>query len=388
MKLANIFPFTQQYERARPAIIDQGQSNSSSAYLPYYLSNGSLVATSNVTDPTVTEQGLLGLTAAWAAVNMIAHPVAVMLKGIDVFDPLGQIAPTPSIISDPCQLYSSPYEFYHELVSTVLIYGNYVAIIYEGELIPVSPTRVECRLSPGGYPVYKIENEYYSHEDILHIRGFTMPSRYWGIGVIEAQRRGLGAAVNMQAQAANTFHTAAIPSVAISLDQSNVPADALTQIAEDWQTAFGNGQRKPVVLPKGMTVAPISWNPNDAQFLESRQFSVAEIALMFGLSPTDLSATIGGQSLTYSNISQANMERIQRSYARWIMRVEGALQRKFLAPGYSAVANPESLLRMDTKSRYESYAIATGGQSWLTVDEVRELEHYEPLAQKETDDSQ
>jgi HK97 family phage portal protein len=316
---------------------------------------------------------------------MIAHPVAVMLASADVYDGSGNPAPVPSVVSLPNSIYASGYEFYHELVSTLLIYGNFVAVIYEGELVPVHPTQVQCRIGSDGFPAYRIGENFYHHDDILHVRGFTLPGQWWGIGVIEAQRRGLGAAVNMQSYAANTYSTGAVPTGTISLDTRTPGDGVLAQVAENWQDAFGSGNRKPVVLPLGMTFDPIQWSPEDSQFLQSRQFNVAEIALMFGLSPTDLTATIGGTSLTYANISEANLDRIQRSYARWVIRIESAF-RKLLPEGYKVIGNPEALLRMDTKSRYESYAIALAN-GWLTVEEVRALEHLEPLPPTRTEDT-
>lgn len=364
-------------DRAVPATVPGYAQGATSSYNPFYLYNGQLYNNYQLPN-TVTQEGLLGLPAAWACVNLIAHAGATMLASGDVYDPAGnEVLPRPEVCSLPNAYYGSSYEYWYEAIATLIMYGNYVGLVYEGQVVPVHPSLVECRISDMGFPVYRIGNEIYHYEDVLHVRGLTQPGTWWGQGVIQAQRAALAASVNMQNHAATTYSSGAIPTAVIKLDAKNVPAGTLEQVGQDWQNSFGNGNRKPVVLPQGIDVMPLAWTPEDAQFLQSRQFNVAEIALMFGVSPVDLTATIGGQNLTYANISEVNIERVKRSFAPWVIRFEQAWK-KLMPLGYSFVANPESLLRMDTKSRYESYQIALSS-GWLTVDEVRRLENLTPM---------
>lgn len=369
----------QQVDRAAPATIPgyADNYNNSTAYSPFYLYNGALYGNQSAA-MTVTQEGLLGLPAAWACVNLIAHSCATMMHCADVFDAAGnEINPTPEIIASPNAMYNSGYEFYYEIISTLLIHGNFIGVLYDGQIVPVHPSYVYCRIGNDGFPVYRIGEYMYGPQDILHIRGFTMPGTWWGQGVIQAQRAALAASVNMQGFASTTYSSGAVPTAVIKLDAKNVPAETLHQVGNDWQNSFGYGNRKPVVLPQGIDVQPLAWSPEDSQFLQSRQFNIAEIALMFGLSPVDLTSTIGGQNLTYANVSEVNLERVKRSFAPWVMRVEQAFQ-KLLPLGYKLVADPEALLRMDTKSRYESYQVALAG-GWLTVEEVRQMENLPPL---------
>lgn len=353
------------------------QSTVSSAYQPFYLYNGNLLTTNTASNPVLTQQGLVGLPAAWASVNLISNACATMLASGDVYDPMGsEVLPTPAVCRYPNPMYGS-YEFWHEVIATLLIYGNYVGVLYEGNVVPVHPSNVECRISNAGFPVYKIGDNLYSHEDILHVRGFTMPGTWYGIGAIEAHRKQLAASVNMQSYSSSTFQTGSVPTSVIKLDAKNVPQETLTQVGEDWQNAFGYGQRKPVVLPQGLDVQPLAWSPIDSQFIEAAKLDIAQTALIFGLDPSVLGASIGGASLTYANLTQANMALIQRSFAPWTIRVEQAWK-KVLPEGFTFQANPEALLRMDTSSRYAAYTTALGA-GFMTVAEVRALEDLAPL---------
>jgi len=148
-------------------------------------------------------------------------------------------------------------------------------------------------------------------------------------------------------------------------------------VADQWQGAFGSGQRRPAVLSQLFDFQPLTWSPEDAQFLEARQFSVAEMCLMFGLSPSDLDASVGGTSITYQNIQDRQIARVTDSFGPWMRRFEEAWSD--LTPGSQEVRfNVERLLRTDTKGRYEAHALALD-KGFLTVDEVRAIEGRLPL---------
>lgn len=311
-----------------------------------------------------TESGVFGLPAAWRAVNLIANSVALMLVGADCYQGDSPVETHP-LVSNPNKIYNGSYEFWFEAVSTALMHGNYIAIknMYDldgipTEVIPVHPLNVECKLTPSG-PLYKIADDLYTQDEIIHVRGLTVVGQWWGLGVVEAQRNALIGSIDMQAFSNNTYRTGAVPSVVINVAARTISQETLDQIKSDWIAAHGSGQRTPVVVPEGMSVTPIAWTPEDSQFLEARQFNIAETAFMFGLDPTDLSATFGssGNSQTYANIEQRNIARIESSYGPWLNRFEQAWS-KALPEGMYVKGNPEALLRTDVKTRYESHQLA------------------------------
>jgi HK97 family phage portal protein len=126
-----------------------------------------------------------------------------------------------------------------------------------------------------------------------------------------------------------------------------------------------------------MDFTPISFSPEDASFIESRHMTVAEMSFMFGLDPSDLSATIGGISQTYANIEQRSIERITNSYGPWMRRFEQSWSD--LIPGGNYVRfTVDNLLRTDAKTRAEVHEInlRTGIE---TLDEARATEHKKPI---------
>lgn len=321
-----------------------------------------LVLAQSTSQTYVSEQAVRGLPAAWRALNLIGHAVGVMMDSAHAYSQ-GGIVPTPLIVDDPNVTYpEGAYGFFFEVATTLLMHGNYIALktAYDGDgnatqLIPVHPCTIECRITEAGFPVYKYGEKIYRSDELLHIRGLTIANDFWGVGVIAALRQSMAGSIDMQTYSNDTYRTAAIPSIILQSDETAPKLETLQQLKADWIAAFGSGQRLPVVLPKNMTANPVSWTPEDSQFLEAKQFNIAETAFAFGLDPSDLSATVGGTSQTYANIEQRNIERITSSYGPWIMRIEKSLSR--LLPGDLYVrANPEALLRTDTETRFDNYA--------------------------------
>jgi HK97 family phage portal protein len=87
-------------------------------------------------------------------------------------------------------------------------------------------------------------------------------------------------------------------------------------------------------------------------------------------------------SRTYSNVSEENLQLVRWSLLPWIQRVESKFT-EYLPRGQFAKMNIDALLRPDTKTRYEAHKIALDA-GFLSVDEVRELENREPLAEEES----
>jgi HK97 family phage portal protein len=220
--------------------------------------------------------------------------------------------------------------------------------------------------------VYEINGDEYAPDDIVHIKiGVTLPGDPWCLGVVEAFRRGLGGMLAQQGMANSVFEHGAVPSVHLQVDVPNLGTDQASIVRTNWEGAHA-GRRGTGVTGKNVSVTPLSWSADDAQFLETQQFSVAQAALMFGLRPEDLGATVGGSSLTYGNRTDDAIQRITDAYVPVMMPIEQAWSR--LIPGRNFVkGNAEALLRSTTRERYEVHALAQqiGVE---TRDETREIE--------------
>ena len=108
-----------------------------------------------------------------------------------------------------------------------------------------------------------------------------------GISLIRYAAKVLGLAYDEQDSAEKFFSNGG--SLAGILKPGNpINATQRKEAAEAWRESFSNaGTKVPVViLPYGLSYEPISVNPRDAQLLESREFSVLEIARFLNLEPS------------------------------------------------------------------------------------------------------
>jgi len=201
-----------------------------------------------------------------------------------------------------------------------------------------------------------------------------------GTGVITQFRRSLGQALDQQNFAADTYRSGSVPAGIIHVDTPEVDVAQATLAQTQWLTNHSAG-RAPAVLPNRMTFEALQWTPEDMQFLEARQFTVGEIAHMFNLDPTDLGAALLGDSMTYANIEQRQVQRTVDSYSQWMRRFEEEISD--CLPG-SNVAKlvPANLQRTDTKTVAETDQLQVG-TSMRSTDELRKRDGIRPLPHPE-----
>jgi HK97 family phage portal protein len=133
------------------------------------------------------------------------------------------------------------------------------------------------------------------------------------------------------------------------------------------------------VLEEGMVFKPIGIPAEDAQFLETRQFNVQEIARIFRVPPhllADLSKA------TFSNIEQQSLDFVIHTIRPWIIRIEQAITRDIIPPADKGTLFAEflvdALLRGDIAARFAAYSIAL--QNGINNrDEIRALENQNPI---------
>jgi HK97 family phage portal protein len=352
-----------------------------------------LYALMGITAPTlplpVNDKTVRGLPAAWAAMNKISNAVGQMMTGAECFagDGMTEIE-CPPVVDQPDSSLDS-FTFWKQVACSSLCQGNWIGIKadydpttgYPRQVLGVPTGVVAPYYDPDGYVIYQINGEDFYPDDIVHVRcGITLPGEIMTIGVIEAHRRGLSGMIAQQGMANSVWQTGAVPSGIVQLDVDLPTQEQATTVKANWVSVVG-GQRSVAVTGKRMTFTPITWSADDAQFIQSQQLSVAQIALMFGLHPSDLDASIGGTGMTYANRQDNILERVTESYTPVMLPIEQAWSR--LIPGKNFVkGNVEALLRSTTMQRYEAHKLAQE-IGLETKDETREIEGKPPLPKQD-----
>jgi len=283
-------------------------------------------------------------------------------------------------------------EFAHEFTSSLLLDGNvFVAQVLNqagrtSELFVLHPQKVKVeRRTPGGPPVYTVDGQVVA--PVYHDRLYPVPGEMRGLSPIDACRETIGTGIALEQFAGQFFGNASTPSGVIEAPGNVAPehAEALKARWESFHRGVGKAHGI-AVLSGGATYRPITIAPEAAQFLESRNFTAAQIAAIFHMPPELVGASLmGSGGVTYANITDRWSELLRR----WLPLVD-KLRRMITAmlpgpgeSGWVAEIDVDEYARADIGTRYQAYAtgIAAG---FLTVDDVRYAEDLPPLGQTTT----
>ncbi len=151
----------------------------------------------------------------------------------------------------------------------------------------------------------------------------------------------------------------------------SIDADQANLYRDQWMQSHGGDLRSIAVLGASVDFVPIQMSPMDLALIEQRRMSLVDIGNIFGV-PVFLLNGSSGDSNSYSNTESRSIDLKQWTLFPWATLVEEILS-SFLPQNNWVIVDFRGLLRSDTKTRYESYAIALQS-GWMTQDEVRKLE--------------
>jgi HK97 family phage portal protein len=290
------------------------------------------------------------------------------------------VEPSPPLLEQP----SPPDSRMDTLSSAALDYiwhGNAIGIITtrDRQGTPTSAAFVEAgnvfvrRVDERNYPLpigtieYQVGSLSFTANEVIHIKGPHAPGQLRGMGVLESHMQSLGLATDLQATAGNlTGH--GVPTGLLKSDDPDLTETEANALKRKWLNA--QRYRSIAVLNSTTSFEPLGWNPQEAQLIEARKFSLSELELMFGL-PV---GWLGGQtsSRTYSNIEQDAINLIKFTMLGHLSRFKQTLS-GVLPRGQFVEPELDELLRSDTLARYQAYASGiTAG--WLLKSEARARE--------------
>lgn len=139
-------------------------------------------------------------------------------------------------------------------------------------------------------------------DEIIFVRLPDPDNILRGCGMLQAAWSAVKADVAGQKWRAKIFEQGGIPPGAI-VDENLITTDQVKEAAkvvtDSWGRAASEG--RPMVFGVGSSFIPFSYNATDLQFLEGRQFTVAEICAAFGFHP----ALFSNEAATYDNMRTA-----------------------------------------------------------------------------------
>ena len=244
-------------------------------------------------------------------------------------------------------------------------------------LIPVHPDRVKIKVYKEEKFYTIDEKETFDDSEVIHIVGLGFDG-IQGKSVIESARESIGLGLAADRFGGSFFGNGANIS-AVLTHPGRLSDEAYQRMIRSWhQRNSGlDNAHKTAILEEGMKVEKMSISPSESQFLETRQFSVVDIARFFRI-PLAYLGSIENSS-TRANIEEQGIQFQRNTILPWVKRWESEINRKlFIDDRYYIRFNMEGLLRGDIKSRYEAY---TKGRQWgwISANDVRRFENLAPI---------
>jgi HK97 family phage portal protein len=349
----------------------------------YYSTDYGPLATD--TGVPVTPENSLTCSAVASCVRLLSDTIAAL--PLHVYRDQGKsktVAIDHQIYS---LIHSAPNEFQtsftwvQEAITHCLLHGNFYAFIERdtsGNPVALWP------LNPYGMMVEAVEGAvYYRYfyggqrsefpfSDILHFKGLTL-NGLLGLSVVQMAKQGIGLSFAQEQHAASLFKNNARPGLVIQF-----PGFLTDVQRQNYGDSFGMkfagalNSGKTIVLEGGMKIEPVGFTAEDSQFLESRHFSVIEIARWFRVPPT----MIGDMTRVSYSSSESEMQLFaMHSLVPWCANLEAEMNAKLLPAGtpFYVKFDVNSIVRGDQQSRYTAYSQGlTAG--FLTVADVRAAE--------------
>jgi len=342
--------------------------------------------------------GMLGLSAVWACINLLAGTIASLPLMVYRTDRSGvrTIArdhPLYLLLHDSPNFDQTAVDFWELQVGAIELAGNGYAVIdrrQDGSIIalrPLRPDHVKAKRMDG-----RLEYSWIEDGDrvtrpasaILHVRG-PLGDALSGCSTLSVCRGAFDAAASTDNAAAAVFANGARPSGILSTDPTvALKKEQRDELEDHLNTKFVGAMKagRPMLLDRGMKWQQLDLNPEDAQMLESRRFSVEEICRIFGVPPHMVGHTENSTSWG-TGLEQQTLGFVKFSLRRRLKRIEQALEKQLLTvrdhvEGISIEFNLEGLLRGDSAGRASFYQSGLNN-GWMTINEVRRLENLPPV---------
>jgi HK97 family phage portal protein len=338
----------------------------------------------------VTPNSALGVSAVYACVFYIAKTVGWLPVHVLQKDGRRTIiatdVPIYAVLATKPNSYQTPFIFKMQMFAQMLLWGNAYAEIQRdrrtGEVLglyPIPAWEVEPRLE-NGVKTFRVRGMTFANEDVFHIMapGFDGVR---GLSPIRQHRMTVGMAMEALAYGEQFYRNGTKLAGALS-HPGKLGDEAQARLRNSWGSAYAGkaNSGKVAILEEGMTFNPFTMPMEDAQYIETRKFSVSEIARIYGVPPHKIGDL---EKATFSNIEQQAIETVNDCLMPPMVGFEQEANGKLLTErqrqqGYAVKHNVKALLRGDIKAQME--AIKLGREAGLySVNDGLELLDMNPV---------
>ena len=230
------------------------------------------------------------------------------------------------------------------------------------------------------------EDQPLTDREVLHVPGMGYDG-VCGFSPIRLAREGIGLAMAAEEYGARLFGSGSLHTGILTTEQKLHP-DQAEELRTRWK-AVGSGLESAHdvrVLGQGAKFQALSIPPEDAQFIETRRFQIAEVARIFGIPPHMLFETEKSTSWG-SGIEEQNIGFVTYTLRPWLTRFEQRVTQALRVAASPRPSRPspayakysvEGLLRGNSAARAAFYR-ELWGLGALSTNDIRALEEQAPV---------
>lgn len=284
-------------------------------------------------------------------------------------------------------------EYWETVGLALCLYGNFYAEKFTNgagrlvAMVPMRPNQVAVERESNG------RRRYLHYEDsgkpprvlpenrVFHVRGMSLGDDC-GMSPIEWGKQTFASAMAAEEAAGKLFANGMQASGVLSSDQvlTNNQREQLRQIMERYAGSTNAG--KLMILEAGLKYQALVLDPEKAQMLETRKYSVEQICRWFGVPSIMVGHASQGQTMWGSGVEQIMLAFSKGAMRSTCKRVEAAIWRDLLTPEerrqIKVEFNMEGLLRGDSAAR-AAFLSSMTQNGLMTRNEGRAYENRPPL---------
>lgn len=332
--------------------------------------------------PIANGNSAMNLSAVYRAVEIISNSIATLPVKILINDDSGKNEadkhPLNYVFSDRnTDNIISKFTLFKLLVQSVLLRGNGFAHIERAGgmvktlryLEPADVNIVYDKIKNTLYYDVPILKKHVDPKDMIHLVMFSYDG-IKGLSVLQNAARSIGIAQASE-NAAKSFFDNGMMINGILKVQGPVNQKQREDLRAAWNETYTANGSGIAILQGNMDYQTIQLSAKDSQMLESRQFSVTDIARFFGISPVLLGDLSAKTNLNTFEALQNDF--LVHTLQPYITMIENEFNRKLLSPtedNLSIILETNEILRID-KAAQSSYYSTLINSGVLSINEVR-----------------
>lgn len=273
------------------------------------------------------------------------------------------------------------------LMGHLLAWGNfYSQIIVDdagqvAELWPLRPDRMTVARVDGQRVYTYTQSDgrprVFLSDEVLHIPAFGFDGLV-GYSRIALARNAIGLAISTEKFGSKFFANDARPGIVLKTPNP-LSDQAYARLESSWDAEHKGAENahKTAILEEGLDVVEIGIPPEDAQFIQTQQWTLGQVARVFRV-PPHMIGDVDRSTSWGSGIDSQEQGYISHTLRPWTIRTEQVLNQRLLLPAERATHYWEhlfdGLLRGDITTRFGAYVQAINN-GIMSPNEVRAKEN-------------